>query len=179
MYICIAVFMFLKMANTLGISHYHLRIVLGERGGLVECYIAMNKPYTKPINTLFILNNWRTRLFTDNSIVVSPFLGFLRVACTFFELVDTWGWIVQQCLQTMQRWKSLMAEPYTTTHATKLVFQLSHRQPLYKVDPDLDLDLQKKRTTDVMKKRTLYQNSLYELKTHFWQVWGCWLQIWQ
>ena len=83
--------MFLKMANTLGISHYHLRIVLGKTGGLVGCYIAMNKPYTKPINTLFILNKWRTRLFTDNSIVVSPFLGFLRVACTFFELVDTWG----------------------------------------------------------------------------------------
>ena len=26
------------------------------------------------------------------------------------------------------------------------------------------------------KKRTLYQNSLYELKTHFWQIWGCLFQ---
>ena len=40
---------------------------------------------------------------------------------------------------------------------------------LYKADWDSDLQ----------KKRTLYQNSLYELKTHFWQIWGCWFQIWQ
>ena len=40
---------------------------------------------------------------------------------------------------------------------------------LYKADPDPDLQ----------KKRTLYQNLLYELKTHFRQIWGCWFQIWQ
>ena len=31
----------------------------------------------------------------------------------------------------------------------------------------------------ILYKRALYQNSLYELKTHFWQIWGCWFQIWQ
>ena len=48
---------------------------------------------------------------------------------------------------------------------------------LYNTHPDPDL--QKKRTPDLMKKQTLYQNSLYELRTHFWQIWGCWFQIWQ
>ena len=28
-------------------------------------------------------------------------------------------------------------------------------------------------------KTDLYQNLLYELKTHFWQILGCWFQIWQ
>ena len=35
------------------------------------------------------------------------------------------------------------------------------------MDPDPDLDLQKKRIPDLYKKRILYQNSLYELKTFF------------
>ena len=46
-------------------------------------------------------------------------------------------------------------------------------------DPDLDPDLQKKRALDILKKWTLHQNLLYELKTHFRQIWGCWFQIWQ
>ena len=33
---------------------------------------------------------------------------------------------------------------------------------LHKADPDPDLDLQKK--------RTLYNNSMFELKTHFWYI---------
>ena len=28
------------------------------------------------------------------------------------------------------------------------------------------------------KKRTLHKNSLYQLKTHIRQIWGCWFQIW-
>ena len=44
--------MLLKMTSTIGISHHHLRIVLCERGGSVGCYIAMEKPYTIPINTI-------------------------------------------------------------------------------------------------------------------------------
>ena len=38
---------------------------------------------------------------------------------------------------------------------------------LYKADPDPDLDLHKKRTPDLEKKGTLYQNSVDELKTDF------------
>ena len=40
---------------------------------------------------------------------------------------------------------------------------------LYKADPDPDPDpdLQKKQTPDLQKKRTLYQNLLYDLKTYF------------
>ena len=43
---------------------------------------------------------------------------------------------------------------------------------LYKADPDQDLNLQKK---GPWKKRALalYQNSLYELETHFQQIRGC------
>ena len=42
---------------------------------------------------------------------------------------------------------------------------------------DLDPDLQKKWTQDLMKKLTLNQNSLYELKTPFWQIGGCCFHI--
>ena len=38
---------------------------------------------------------------------------------------------------------------------------------LYKGDADPDPNFHKKWTQDLQKKRTLYQNSLYELKTHF------------
>ena len=38
---------------------------------------------------------------------------------------------------------------------------------LYKADPDLDPEPQKKRTQYLWNKRTLYQNSLYELKNSF------------
>ena len=38
---------------------------------------------------------------------------------------------------------------------------------LYKADPDPDPDLQKKWTSNIQKKWTLYQNSLYELKTFY------------
>ena len=41
---------------------------------------------------------------------------------------------------------------------------------LYKTNPDPDPHLQKKRTPNLQKKRTLYQNSLNELKTHFCQI---------
>ena len=50
-------FMLLKMTGTIGISHYHLYIVLCKRGGLVGCYIATDKPYTTSVNILFYLNN--------------------------------------------------------------------------------------------------------------------------
>ena len=43
---------------------------------------------------------------------------------------------------------------------------------LYKADPDPDLHLQKKRTTDLQKKRSLYQNSLYDLKFIFDKIEG-------
>ena len=39
---------------------------------------------------------------------------------------------------------------------------------LYKADPDTDL--QKKRSADLKKKATLYQNSLYELKTQICKI---------
>ena len=44
------------------------------------CYIATDKPYTTSINISFYFNNWRTRLFADNSIVASDFINgfFLR-----------------------------------------------------------------------------------------------------
>ena len=48
---------------------------------------------------------------------------------------------------------------------------------LYKADPDTEL--QNKRSPNLQKKWFLYQNSMYELKTHFWQLRGCWFQIWQ
>ena len=38
---------------------------------------------------------------------------------------------------------------------------------LYKADPDQDPDLQKKWILEIQKKRTLYQNLLYELKDSF------------
>ena len=50
---------------------------------------------------------------------------------------------------------------------------------LYKEDPEPDPDLQKKRNPDIYKKLTLYNNLLYELKIYFWQILGCWFQIWQ
>ena len=127
MYNCSDVFMLLKMTGTIGISHYHPYIVLCKRGGLVGSYIDTDKPYTTSINILFYLNNWRTRLFTDNSIADSDFIKvffFLRflLVLAFWGLLahslgslDTWGWIVQY-LQTTQWWKSPRAEQYNTIH---------------------------------------------------------------
>ena len=79
------------MTSAIGISHYHLCIVLCESGGSVGCYITMDKPYTTPVNTLcyFILNNWRTRLFTGYA--VSPFLGFLGFFAHSLGSLNTWG----------------------------------------------------------------------------------------
>ena len=137
MYICCAVFMLLKMTSTIGISHYHLYIVLSKRGGSMGCYIATDKPYITPINILFYLNNWRTRLFTENSIAVSDSangfflrfllsLAFLGLLGYSLGLLDAWGWVVQQYLQTMQWWKSLRAEPYNITHEHELPHELPH-----------------------------------------------------
>ena len=39
--------------------------------------------------------------------------------------------------------------------------------------------LSEKQTPDLLKKQTIYQNWLYELKTHFWQIRGSWFQICQ
>ena len=85
---------------------------------------------------IFYLSNWRTRLFADNSSAASDFINgfFLRflLALTFWGLLahflgslDTWGWIVQQYLQTTQWWKSPRAEPYNTTHETSDITSIS------------------------------------------------------
>ena len=106
---------------------YTLGSPICKRDGSMGCYIAKDKPYITPKKFYFILNSWRTRLFTDNSIAAPDFTNgfFLRffLSLAFWGLLahslgslDAWGWVVQQYLQTMQWWNSLRAESYNIKH---------------------------------------------------------------
>ena len=56
---------------------------------------------------------------------------------------------------------------FNTFKAIKLLFfYFTRNGKLYKADPDPDPELEKKWTPDLQKKRTLYQNLLYEIKTY-------------
>ena len=101
--------MLLKITSTIGISDYHLCIVLCKRSGSMGCYIAMDKPCITPLIFYFISNNWRTKLFTDNSIAASDFTNgfFLRVLLS----LAFWG-LFAHSLGSLDAWGELYNNTY-------------------------------------------------------------------